>query len=305
VDEVIEIGPHIVELSSLEKVLFPDDGITKGDLIEYYRRIAETMLPHLEGRSVSMQRFPDGLEGSGFYQKEIPHYFPDWIDRVSLEVKEEQTEQVQVVCNNEATLVYLANQACLTPHVWLSRVDRLNNPDKLIFDLDPPADDFKPVRFAARSLREMLQELELVSYVMTTGSRGLHVIVPLDRQADFDTVRSFARDLVQLLAKRKPEQLTTAVRKEKRDGRLFLDYLRNAYGQTAVPPYAIRAKPGAPVAAPLEWEELGRSELHPQSYTIHNIFRRLGQKPDPWAGMMDQAHALAPAKQRLEALAER
>jgi bifunctional non-homologous end joining protein LigD len=141
---------------------------------------------------------------------------------------------------------------------------------------------------------------------MTTGSQGLHVVVPLDRQANFDTVRNFARELVERLADRAPQQLTTAVRKEKRAGRVFLDYLRNAYGQTAVSPYAVRAKAGAPVATPLEWKELGNSELHAQSYTIHNIFRRLGQKPDPWTGMMaqDQAYALSTAKERLAALAK-
>ena len=300
--KVMEIGAHAIELSSLEKVLFPDDGITKGDLIDYYRRIAAAMLPHLKERPLSMQRFPDGLEGGGFYQKEIPDYFPDWIERALIEVKEEQTKQWQVVCNNQATLIYLANQACLTPHVWLSQADRLHYPDKLIFDLDPPTNDFEPVRLAARALRDMLQELELVSYVMTTGSEGLHVVVPLDRQANFDTVRSFARELVERLVERKPQELTTEVRKEKRSGRVFLDYLRNAYGQTAVPPYAVRARTGAPVATPLDWEELADSNLHSQRYTIRNIFRRLGQKTDPWVGIMKHARSLTAARPRLEAL---
>jgi bifunctional non-homologous end joining protein LigD len=303
VSKTIQIGSHSVKLSSLDKLFFPDDGITKGDIVDYYRRIAETMLPYLKNRPLSMQRFPDGLGGGGFYQKEMPDYFPDWIDRTSLEVKEEKTTQWQVVCNHQATLVYLANQACLTPHVWLSQVDRLDYPDRLIFDLDPPTGDFEPVRRAARALREMLQELELAAYVMTTGSQGVHVVVPLDRQADFDTVRSFARDLVDLLAGRAPEHLTTEIRKEKREGRVFLDYLRNAYGQTAVPPYAVRAKLGAPVATPVEWEELADPDLHPQRYTIHNIFRRLGQKTDPWAGMSQAAQSLTPARQRLESLA--
>lgn len=300
-----KVGDHTVELSSLEKVLFPDDGITKGDLIDYYRRIAETMLPYLEERPLSMERFPDGLDGSSFYQKEIPDYFPDWIDRTAIDVKGEKTTQQQVVCNNGATLVYLANQACLTPHVWLSQVDRLDHPDRLIFDLDPPGADFEPVRRAAQALRDILEEVELSSFVMTTGSQGLHVVVPLDRQAEFDAVRSFARELVEQLATRAPQQLTTAVRKEKRDDRVFLDYLRNAYGQTAVPPYAVRAKAGAPVATPLAWEELGNSELHAQSYTIHNIFRRLGQKSDPWAGISQHAHSLTTPQERLAALAER
>ncbi|MBN1992032.1 MAG: non-homologous end-joining DNA ligase [Anaerolineae bacterium] len=301
---IVKVGFHTIELSSLDKVFFPDEGITKGDLVDYYRRIADTMLPHLEEHPLNMQRFPDGLDGFNFYQKEVPDYFPDWIGRVSIEVKEEQSKQEQVVCNNPATLVYLANQACLTPHLWLSRVDRLEHPDKLIFDLDPPADDFEPVHFAARALRDMLRELELVAFVMTTGSQGLHVAVPLDRQADFDTTRNFARALAEHLAQRNPKRLTTEVRKNKRKGRVFLDYLRNAYGQTGVSPYAARAKAGAPVAAPLEWEELGDSNLHAQSYTIGNIFRRLGQKSDPWAGMRQHAQNLEAPKQQLEVLGE-
>jgi bifunctional non-homologous end joining protein LigD len=205
-----------------------------------------------------------------------------------------------VVCNTPATLVYLANQACLTPHLWLSQVDQLDYPDKLIFDLDPPADDFEPVRFAARALRDRLQELELDTYVMTTGSQGLHVVIPLDRKTDFDTARSFAREFVEYLAQQHPERLTTEVRKNKRKGRVFLDYLRNAYGQTAVSPYAVRAKAGAPVATPLEWAELGDSDLHAQSYTISNIFRRLGQKNDPWAGMRQHAQSLTTAQKQLK-----
>lgn len=291
-DKKVEINSHTIELSHLDKVLFPDDGITKGDLIDYYQRIAATILPHLADHPLSLQRFPNGIKAEGFYQKEMPDYFPDWIRRVSVEVKEDQVRQDQVVCDTVETLVYLANQACITLHPWLSRANKLNHPDKLIFDLDPPEGDFETVRFAAGRLREMLQEVGLVPFVMTTGSKGLHVVAPLDRSADFDEVRAFVRRLANDLAQREPERLTTETRKNQRQGRVFLDYLRNAYGQTGVAPYTLRAKPGAPVATPLDWAELADPQLHSQSYTMRNIFQRLGQKADPWQDIRNHARAL-------------
>lgn len=301
-EEKIKVGSRIIEVANLDKVMFPDQGITQGDLVDYYRRIAETMLPYLEGRPLTMQRFPDGIDGEGFYQKEAPHYFPDWIRRVSIEVKEDGRQQPQVICDDVATLVYLVDQGCITFHVWLSRADKLHHPDRLIFDLDPPDDDFEPVRSAAQSLHDVLEDIGLVPFVMTTGSRGLHVVVPLDRSADFDTVRSFARDLAGVLTKKKPDSLTTEMRKAKRGDRLFLDYLRNSYGQNSVAPYAVRAKPGAPVATPLDWDELSDPDLHSQSYTLENVFRRLGQKEDPWKGMMRHARSLSEPRQRLDEL---
>ena len=290
----ITIGRYEVEVTSLDKVMFPDDGLTKGDLVDYYYRIAETMLPHVTERPLTMHRFPNGIDQEGFYQKEAPDYFPDWIDRVAIELEEGRT-QYQVLCNNAATLVYLANQGCITPHVWLSRADKLRYPDKLIFDLDPPGSDFEVVRAAAWALRQMLQQVGLVPFVMTTGSKGLHVVTPLDRSVDFDTARAFARELAEILAGRQPDRFTTEPRKNKRHGRLFLDYLRNAYGQHGVAPYAVRAKRGAPIATPLAWDELANRDLHSQSYTMQNIFRRLGQKEDPWRDIMDHARSLQEA----------
>lgn len=300
--KIVEIGGRTIELSNLDKVFFPGEGLTKGELVDYYRRMAETMLPHLESRPLSMQRFPDGIEGEGFYQKQAPDYFPDWIERVKIEVEEDGEVQPQVVCQGAATLVYLAQQACITPHIWLSRVDQLRQPDKLIFDLDPAGDDFEPVRTAAQDLRAILEDIDLAPFVMTTGSRGLHVVVPLERSADFDEVREFAKALAGVLARRRPDDYTTEVRKNKRQGRLFLDYLRNAYAQTSVAPYAVRAKPGAPVATPITWDELGDPSLNSQTYTMKNIFRRLGQKDDPWEDMMRRAKSIEPTQARLEHL---
>jgi len=298
----IDVGSHSIEAANLDDVIFPGEGITQGDLIDIYRRLSDVMLPHLEGRPLTMQRFPDGIQNGGFYQREAPDYFPDWITRASVEVAEENGEQPVVVCDSEATLVYLVDQGLVTPHVWLSRADKPYHPDKLIFDLDPPDSEFEPVRQAAERLHELLDDLGLVPFVMTTGSRGAHVVVPLDRSAGFGAVRDFARDVAQVLARREPDRLTIEMRKDQRGDRLFLDYVRNAHGQNSVAPYAVRAKPGAPVATPLGWDELSGRDLHSQTYTVDNIFRRLGQKEDPWKGYMRHARSLSEPRDRLDDL---
>lgn len=300
VRQTLELDDQTVELSSLDKIYFPESGLTKGDLVDYYRRIAPAMLPHLRDRPISMQRFPDGIAASGFYQKEVPDYFPGWVRRVPVMVEEEGQEQPQVACDDAATLVYVANQGCITPHIWLSRAGSLRRPDKLIFDLDPPGGDFQVVRTAALALYEVLSELDLPSFLMTTGSKGLHVALPLDGKADFYATRGFARDLAALLVAREPERYTLELRKNARQGRLFLDYLRNAYAATSVSPYAVRALPGAPVATPLDWDELRNRDLHSGYYTIDNIFRRLGQKEDPWRSFYQAPCNLDDARRRLE-----
>jgi len=296
----LEVGGRAVAVSSPDKVLFPEDGTTKADLARYYARVADTMLPHLKGRPISMLRYPDGIEGESFFQKDVPDYFPAWIRRAKVE-KEGGTLEM-MVAEEPAALVYLAGQACITPHVWLSRIDRPQRPDRLIFDFDPSGDDFGPVREGARRMRDLLDELGLAPFVMTTGSRGLHVTVPLDRSADFDVVRTFARGCAELLVARRPDHLTVEHRKAKRGGRVYVDTGRNAYAQTGVAPYAVRALPGAPVATPLDWSELGRAR--PRSTTIANLFRRLGRKDDPWADIDRRARPLAKAAERLRRMFE-
>ena len=293
-----DLDGRSVEVGNADKELFPDIALSEGQLAGYYSRVAETMLPHLKGRPISMQRFPNGVNKPGFYAKQAPEHFPEWIDRVTIEVLESGEKQPQVVVNNAATLVYLVDQATITPHTWLSRTTDLNHPDKLIFDLDPPK-TFESARAAARQVRALLDELELPAYLMTTGSRGLHVGVPLDGQSDFDTVRDFARDVADVLAARHPKELTTETRKAQRRGRLFLDYLRNAYAQTSVPPYAVRARPGAPVATPLTWDELDDPDLDARRYHIGNVLERIERVGDPWADFYQSGVSLTAARQRL------
>lgn len=298
--DLVTIGDHDIKLKHLDKVFFPEADLTKGDVVEYYQRIAPVMLPHLMDRPLNLFRAPDGLNGETFFQQQISDYFPDWINRIAIEKWQDGTT-THVVCDRTATLVYLANQGCITPHTWLSCTSALKYPDRLIFDLDPPGSEFTPVRDAARLLQEQLAAIGLTPFVQTTGSRGLHVIAPLDTTADFDTARHLAQTLADILAEKHPSSLTTAQYKSQRRGRLYLDTKRNAYGQTAVAPYALRLKPGAPVATPLDWNELEDTELHPQKYNLQNIFRRLGQKNDPWANINDHA---ASAETALKALDE-
>lgn len=279
VAEVLRIDGREVNVTRPEKVLFPEDGITKGDLIRYYQRISPWMLPHLEGRPLVMQRFPDGIDHGGFFQKAAAPYYPAWIRTVTVQ-KAGGTVR-HVVCDDTATLVYLANQACVTPHIWLSRVDQIQNPDQMIFDLDPSTEDVAAVVDAALVLKSLLDDLELHAFLKTTGSRGLHVAVPLPRDQNFDSVRAFARNVAEIVISRDPARYTLEQYKSKRRGRVFIDVNRNAYAQTAVAVYAVRARKGAPVSVPLHWNEVREKHFRPDGITMHTVFQRLESIADP------------------------
>jgi bifunctional non-homologous end joining protein LigD len=295
--KTVKIGSLIINITHPEKVLFPDDGITKGDLVDYYHRMASVMVPHIKGRPVNMYRLHGSIQ-EGYYQQEIPAGAPAWVDRV--EVKKEGGTVIHVVCDNASALVYLANQNCVTLHTWLSRTDKLETPDQMIFDLDPPGDDFEPVRQGAGLLKSLLDEIGIRPYLKTTGSRGLHIVVPLDRTQSFEEVRSFAHQVASIMTSRAPEKYTTEQRKEKRNGRLFIDTLRNSYGHTAVAPYSVRALKGAPVATPLFWEELKEKNLTSLRYNIRNIFKRLEQNGDAWKEMERPSSSLKASLASLE-----
>jgi bifunctional non-homologous end joining protein LigD len=296
--EVIRVDGHDVKITRPDKILFPEDGITKGDLIRYYQRISPRMLPYLEGRPVAMQRFPDGIDQPGFFQKAAAPYYPAWIHKAT--VKKVGGMVKHVVCDDVATLVYLANQACITPHTWLSRADQPEFPDQMIFDLDPSGEDISAVIEATRSLKDMLDELGLPAFAKATGSRGVHVAVPLDRTRDFDSVRAFARKLAEIVVARAPTQYTLEQYKNKRRGRVFIDINRNAYAQTAVPVYAVRARRGAPVSVPLQWDELRKRNFRPDRVTIQTVFERLDRIQDPWKDFWRQATSLDKARRKLE-----
>lgn len=294
-------GRRSIELTHSEKVLYPNDGITKADLAEYVRRVAKRMLPYLADRPIAMERYPDGLDGERFFQKNASRYFPEWITRAR--VRKADGSVQHVIVDQPATLLYLANQACLTIHTFLSRVDRIRFPDQLIFDLDPPGSDFDAARRFALDVRALLEdELRLPTFVKTTGGDGLHIHVPLDRSEDFDSVRAFAADVAALLVRRAPDRVTTEQRKQKRGDRLFVDVMRNAYAQTAVAPYTPRARDGAPVAMPIAWREVRDAQLRPARYTISTVPRRIAAREDPWKGMTRRARSLANARERLARL---
>ena len=293
----VRVGRRTIDISNPDKVLFPHAGYTKSDVVEYYRRVAPTLLPYVRGRPVTLHRYPDGIEAAGFYQKEAADYFPQWICKQR--VAKEGGSLSMVIVNDAATLVYLAGQAMITPHVWLSRIDQRKRPDRMIIDLDPSNGEFEAVRQTARWVRTRLEELGLVSFVMTTGSSGLHVVVPLRRTVPFEFVRQFARRVADGLAEEHPTVLTTEQRKAKRRGRVYLDTLRNAYAQTAVAPYALRARHDGPVATPLAWDELDQHDMSPTRYTLRTMLERLDRIGDPWQGMGRRARSIAAAQRKL------
>jgi bifunctional non-homologous end joining protein LigD len=301
VTDDITTGDITVHVPNAGKVLFPDDGITKQDLARYYADAAGRMLPWLRDRPVTMMRFPDGLKGQRIVQKNVPAYFPDWIRRVN--VPKEGGVVEQAVCDKPADLVYLASQACIEVHAFTSRADKLDAPDQLVFDFDPPDNQhFEQVRSSALWARELLDELGLTSYVRTTGGRGLHVHVPLDRRAGFDAALEFTHHVAELLASRHPDVITAEQRKDKRGTRVYADVMRNAYAQLVVALYAVRARPGAPVATPLSWSEVEDGGLEPGQFTISTVRARLAGPDDPWDGFTRARHGLGPASRRLAEL---
>jgi bifunctional non-homologous end joining protein LigD len=292
----IRAGRRTVPISRPDKPLFP--GITKGDLSRYYEQVAPAMLPHLARRPLNLERYPDGIDGHRIIQQRASAHFPRWIGRARVPKKGGTVEHV--VARDAATLVYLASQACITLHPWLSRSDRLDRPDRLIFDLDPSHEDLAEVARAARIIGSLLRELELEPWVMTSGSRGFHVVVPLQRRTGFDAVRDFARGVAALAASRDPALFTVQQRKAKRGGRILIDVLRNAYAHTAVAPYAVRARPRAPVATPLRWEELSDPAIAPDRFTIDDVRSRLERDGDPWAGIAGRAQSLGASRRLLD-----
>ena len=242
-----------------------------------------------------------GSARPGFFQKAVPDHYPDWMGRVDVD-KAGGTITHVVVHDEPATLVYLANQACITAHAWLSTTAAIDQPDRLVLDLDPSTDAVELVRAAARDVRSVLEEIGLTAFIMTTGSRGFHVVSPITPELGFDGVRTFARDVADVVVRRHPRDYTMEWPRARRGGRVFLDYLRNGYAQTTVAPYAVRARPSAPVATPIDWGEL--AGLAPDAYTITSVRRRLSQKSDPWEGIDARRRSLTKARRILEALVE-
>ncbi|HEX6314529.1 MAG TPA: non-homologous end-joining DNA ligase [Gemmatimonadaceae bacterium] len=286
-----------VVISHPEKVLFPDDGITKGDLAAYYALVAPLMLPHLRGRPVTMERFNRGIGVAGFIQKSIARGAPDWLDRV--EVPKHGGTVTHPLINDAESLQWLANQNCITPHVWASRVPRLSHPDVCLFDLDPLVEDDDVLRSIVLEVRDVLAELGLTSWPKTTGSKGFHVAVPLDGKADAGTVAAFAHAVGRILVQRRPRDVTMEFSKADRDGKIYVDTGRNHPPATFASPYAVRPKPGAPVSAPCTWEEIESGMAGPRSFRMGMMSKRVASIGDLWAPLLTQGQSLNPAIGRL------
>jgi bifunctional non-homologous end joining protein LigD len=288
-------------ITHAEKVLFPDDGITKGELAAYYEAVAPLMVPHVAGRPVTMERYPAGIGKKGFIQKDVTKGFPDWLERAELPKKEGGTVHYPLV-RDARSLLWLANQNSVTPHVWTSRVPKLFHPDLCVFDLDPSKDEPAALWNAALAVRELLDELGLPSFVKTSGSKGFHIVVPLDGEAAFDAVWRFAHGAGAVLVKRHPDTFTQEFIKADRAGRIFVDTGRNGHGATFAAVYAVRPRSGAPVSAPCTWQELERHVAGPQTFTLRTMARRLAEVGDLWSTIESQRRPLAGAMSALERL---
>lgn len=267
-----------------EKVLFPDDGITKRELAEYYELVAPVMLPHIVGRPVTMERFHRGIGEKGFFQKNVVKGFPTWLERVEVAKKDGVVHHP--VVRDARGLLWLANQNCITVHVWTSRAPNVNVPDVCVVDLDPGDDDAQRLRAAALLVRDELAGQGLTSWVKTSGSKGFHIAVPLDGAASYATVARFAHRLGEAMVRRDPGNLTREFYKTDRGGRILVDTGRNEYSATFAAAYTVRARPGAPVSAPCTWAELEAGTVGPTSFTMRNMAVRLAAVGDLWQELL-------------------
>jgi bifunctional non-homologous end joining protein LigD len=289
--ETIAIGRRRIEITHADKLLFERPAITKLDLVHHYERVAEAMLPHVRGRPLALQVFPRGIGERGYYMKSVPDHFPDWI--ATAKVEKRGGSLTQVVAENAATLVYLASQNVITPHIWLSRIDQPRRPDRLIVDFDPsPGATFAAVRAAAREVGGRLRDAGLVPFAMVTGSRGVHVVCPLRRGPDFKAVHTYARGLAEAMVSDDPKRLTLEWHRAERGARIYVDVNRINYAQHGVAPYGVRARPRAPVAMPIAWDDLSDPKLKPDRWTIATAAGRLEAEGDPWRGIGRRARTL-------------
>ena len=290
-------APSDIVVTHPERVI--DGDITKGDVVAYYADVAAVMLPELRRRALTMERFTKGIAGGGFFQKHAQKHYPEWIERATLGGK---TKVSYPVCDSAEALVYFANQGGIAFHIWTSRVDTPTKPDVLVFDLDPPDGGFEMVRITARLLERTLGELDLPAFVKTTGSKGLHVVAPLDGRDSYATIEKLAAAIAARLCTQHPELLTTEFYKKDRKGRLFFDTGRNMPGATFVAPYSLRGKPGAPISAPLTWNEVDDPALRPDGIKLRDFAERRAAVGDPWFGWRKHPGSVAKALAKLAKL---
>ena len=283
-----------------DKILFPADGITKGEVAAYYEAIAPVMLPHLRGRPLTMERYPAGIDAKGFWQKDVSKGFPAWLQRVEVPKKDGVVHHP--IVTDVESLLWVTNQNTITHHVWTSRAPDLNHPDICVFDLDPSGDNPADVRAAAIGLRDLLAQLGLPSWVKTTGSKGFHIVVPLDGKATMGTAARFVNAVGTFFISLAPDRLTQEFNKADRRGRIYVDTGRNGYHATFAAAYTVRARPGAPVSAPCTWEEIEAGTVSPQSFTLRTMPDRIATTGDLWADMARRGRSLTKAMAKLDTL---
>lgn len=294
-------------ISHPEKVLFPDSGISKGELCRYYEQVASILLPHLQGRPITLERFPAGIGRKGFIQKDVSKGFPEWLPRVEVQARARRASGTNApvhyaLAQDARDLLWMANQNAVTLHVWASRVPELDAPDCCVFDLDPAREEPEVLARAALAVRDLLGELGLASFVKTSGSKGYHILVPLDRLASFESTWRFGLGVGGILTRRFPEVFTQEFIKADRGGRIFIDTGRNARGATFAAAYSVRAKPGAPISAPCTWEEVSSGAIAPQTVGLRTMAARLAELGDIWKPMHDSAQSLAAPLAALESM---
>lgn len=282
-----------IAISHPEKVMFPESGITKGELAAYYELVAPVMLPHIVGRPVTMERFHRGIGEKGFFQKNVGPAAPAWLERVAVP----KTDGIvnYAVVRDARAIAWMANQNSITPHVWTSRVPKLLYPDLCVFDLDPLVEDGVALRTATLILRDLLTELGVTSWVKTSGSKGFHVAFALDEQSDSGRVARFAHAVGRELVRREPDRFTQEFYKADRGGKILIDTGRNEFGATYASTYAVRPKPRAPISAPCTWEEVERGDVGPRTFTLRGMPARLEKRGDLWSQIFDVRHALPDA----------
>lgn len=272
-----------IDISHPDKCLFPEAGLTKEDVARYYQRIAEKMLPWAQDRPLTFKSYPRGIEEEGFFNKNIPDHFPESIRRIQVPLKASKKASTKMAAaETSADLIYFAGQNIIEIHAALAKAGALDKPDQIILDLDPSDGDFGKVRTVARHCLSILDRIELNCFLKLTGSKGVHLHIPIRPEATFDDIKPLARKLAEAVVKESPDNATLEKRKENRGDKVFVDYLRNDTGQTVVLPYSLRARPGAPVATPIRRDELDTAALAPDQYSPKNLFQRLAQIEDPW-----------------------
>jgi bifunctional non-homologous end joining protein LigD len=296
----LKVGKITLHLTNQNKIYFPDDGITKGDIVNYYNEIAEVILPYLRNRPQSLNRFPNGINGASFFQKDFEgKKIPSWLKttRVMSESSDDYIDYL--LCNDKATLLYMANLGCIEINPWNSTIKNPENPDWMVIDLDPVKVEFRKIAETAGEIRKILESIEVESYCKTSGSKGLHIYIPLAARYDYETVKIFAKFIATTLHQQIPVITSIERAVSKRQNKIYLDYLQNNRSQTLAAPYSVRPRPGATVSAPLEWSEVN-SSLTLDQFTIKTMMKRIDKKGDLWQPVLGKGVNLNKLIKRLQ-----